>query len=124
MLTRDQILKADDLKKEEVSVPEWGGSVYIREISAGERLRFEAIHNKDPQKNFFSRVAIACVCDENGNALFNEGDIELLEEKSLPVLTRIYKVFEKINKTGMEEYEEVGKDSKGSPSDSSPTGSL
>ena len=41
MLTKDQILKSDDLPSEEVSVPEWGGSVMVRSMTGYERDQFE-----------------------------------------------------------------------------------
>ena len=36
-LTKDQILAADDLGVLKLTVPEWGGDVYIRVMSVGER---------------------------------------------------------------------------------------
>ena len=36
-LTADQILAADDMGLKEVAVPEWGGSVFIRVMTVGER---------------------------------------------------------------------------------------
>ena len=40
-LTADQILAADDMGLKEVNVPEWGGSVYIRVMTVGERDEYE-----------------------------------------------------------------------------------
>ena len=37
MLTREQILQSDDLPRETVPVPEWGGSVRIRTLSGADR---------------------------------------------------------------------------------------
>ena len=36
-LTKDQILAADDMGMLKLAVPEWGGDVYIRVMSVGER---------------------------------------------------------------------------------------
>jgi len=41
-LTLDQILKVNDLKRETIEVPAWGGSVEIRELTAAEKLRIGA----------------------------------------------------------------------------------
>ena len=41
-LTRDEILGADDLKTESVKVPEWGGTVLVRELTGAERDEWEA----------------------------------------------------------------------------------
>ena len=40
-LSRDQILKAADLKVEKVDVPEWGGAIYLKVMSVGERDSYE-----------------------------------------------------------------------------------
>ena len=41
LLTKDQILSKDDLKKEELYIPEWEDSVLISELSADARDEFE-----------------------------------------------------------------------------------
>ena len=41
MLTREQILGSDDLKRQTVAVPEWGGDVFVRMLTGGERDAFE-----------------------------------------------------------------------------------
>ena len=41
MLNRDAILKAQDLKREIVDVPEWGGEVYVRGFTALEKEEVE-----------------------------------------------------------------------------------
>ena len=41
-LSRDDILKAEDLTTEEVDVPEWGGTVLVRGLTGRERDEFEA----------------------------------------------------------------------------------
>ena len=41
VLSKEQILQADDLKTETVEVPEWGGDVLLRELRGRERDAFE-----------------------------------------------------------------------------------
>ena len=41
MLSRDQILKAKDIKKETVNVPEWGGKVIVMGMTGKRRDEFE-----------------------------------------------------------------------------------
>jgi hypothetical protein len=124
MLTKDQILAADDLQRVEVPVPEWGGSVFVRTMSGSERDRFEAAHLKNPERDFRARLAVACVCDEQGQPLFAEADIPSLGGKSSSALTRIFEAASKLNRMSKEDYEDLGKGSRSDPSDSSPTGSL
>ncbi len=40
-LTAEQILAADDMGLKKVTVPEWGGDVFIRVMSVGERDEYE-----------------------------------------------------------------------------------
>jgi hypothetical protein len=47
-LTLDDILKLDDLRRETVAVPEWGGEVEVRELTAAEKLEIgAAVAGKD-----------------------------------------------------------------------------
>ena len=41
ILSKDAILAADDLPRETVHVPEWGGDVYVRTMSGTDRDAFE-----------------------------------------------------------------------------------
>ena len=41
-LNREAILAAEDLPRELVEVPEWGGAVYVRALTGAERDQFEA----------------------------------------------------------------------------------
>jgi hypothetical protein len=49
-LTKDEILGADDLKRETVDIPEWGGEVLLRELRGRERDAFEE-GSLDKQRN-------------------------------------------------------------------------
>ena len=42
-LTRDDILAADDMAYQNVSVPEWGGSVRVRTLCGADRSRIMAL---------------------------------------------------------------------------------
>lgn len=103
MLTREMILAADDLKTEPVEVPEWGGSVFVRTMSAGERDRFEAAHLKSPERDFRARLAVACVCDEAGKPVFTAEDVPSLSSKSGAALTRIFEAASKLNRMNKED---------------------
>lgn len=124
MSLRDLILSADDLKRERVDIPEWpGATVFVRMMTASERDRFESAHLKSPERDFRARLAVATVCDEQGQAVFTEADIPALGAKSSAALTRIFEAAAKLNKMGKEDYEDLGKGSSSSPSDSSPIAS-
>ena len=44
MLTKEQILAADDLPRETVSVPEWGGDVTLQRLTAAEWNKWQVIN--------------------------------------------------------------------------------
>ena len=94
VLTRDQILSAHDLKKVKVDVPEWGGSVFVKTITATERDQFEtAIYNSKKKINFANvraRLASLTVTDDQGKRLFTPDDISDLGKKSATALDRVF----------------------------------
>ena len=50
-LSADDILNADDLPREPVEVPEWGGTVLVQGMSGTDRDRFEAaMLNKESRR--------------------------------------------------------------------------
>ena len=85
-LTKEQILAADDLGLLEVKVKEWGGSVFIRVMSCGERDAYENdwVQNKGKGvDNFRSKFLAKCLCDEKGERLFTDAEVEQLDRKSV-----------------------------------------
>ena len=139
MLTRDQILLADDLTRERVDVPEWmpPGSkpedsfVYVRELTASEKDLFEAENFKAKgvpvnQIDFRARLLSRTICDENGKLLFSQKDVQALGLKSKVAADRCANVALRLSAATDEEKDELLGNSKGgqpedSPSDSPPT---
>ena len=102
MLTREAILGADDLPREKVDVPEWGGAVYVRTMTGAERDKYEAelLATEDKTArlvNIRARLAGLTVCDEAGKRVFADGDIEALGAKSAAALDRIFPVAMRLN---------------------------
>ena len=93
-LTRDQILAADDLGLLEIKVPEWGGSVFCRVMSCGERDAYEndwVVNKSKGVENFRAKFLSACLCDEKGELLFPGSDgVAALAKKSSKILGRIW----------------------------------
>jgi hypothetical protein len=97
-LTKEQILKADDLKTETVEVPEWGGPVNIRTLTGAERDAFE---------------------QTMVNLIFDDNDVIELGKKSGSALDRVFAVAQKLNGFGDKDIEDLGKNlSKGQSGDS------
>ncbi|MGW3711402.1 hypothetical protein ACWDN6_14800 [Streptomyces albogriseolus] len=97
-LSAEQILGADDLAFEDVEVPEWGGTVRVREMPGTERDKFEsqfvgkdgASVRAEGLEGFRARLAAATIVDENGRQLFRSpAETKRLGEKSARALQRV-----------------------------------
>lgn len=97
-LTKEQIFAAEDLPREEVEVPEWGGVVIVRGLASGERDAWEAeaIHARekkgDPLANFRARLVVRCSIGDDGSPLFDVSDVPRLSKKSSRAIIRIFDV--------------------------------
>jgi len=87
-LGRDDILAAKDEQVEEVDVPQWKGSVFVRTMTGKEREEFEERMAKSSAKGRAYLVAFT-LCDETGARLFADADIEALQAKNGAALDRI-----------------------------------
>lgn len=100
LLSRDDILGAQDRKTEDVQVPEWGGTVRVRSLSGAERDAYEAgivqVRGDGSRKftlsNARARLVSLSVCGEDGERVFTDADIAKLGEKSAAALERVFDV--------------------------------
>ena len=110
MLSRDDILNADDRKTEVVPVPEWGGAVTVRSLTGLERDRYEGsmvsyrrnakgVPEIDAVEtdNVRARLASMTIIDEAGGNLFTESDVLILGMKSAAALERVFKVAQRLS---------------------------
>ena len=101
MLDRNSILQMDDLPKEQLSVPEWGGDLWVRTLTGTERDAFEQSmvqkKNKPNLNNVRARFAVLTICDELGERLFTDNDAEALGKKSASALDRVFEVAQRLN---------------------------
>lgn len=113
ILTKAQILAANDVKRIKIEVPEWGGEVYISTMTGTARDEFETgiLANSKGGKvgNARARLAAATITDEAGNLLFNADDIEALGKKSQIALDRVVAESQKLNKLTNADLEEAEK---------------
>ena len=97
VLTKAAILAANDIKRESVSVPEWGGEVFVRTLKGWERDRYdsdmrESFATKEPAHLRAKLVAVA-LCDDKGSSLgFTPAELLELSDKSSAALDRVYEV--------------------------------
>ena len=104
ILSREQILAAQDLASEEISVPEWGGTVRVRMMTGAERDALGATllgaDKKVDMSQYRIRLLAACLVDEAGQPLFGPDEVGLLGAKSGVALDRVYRVAERLNDVG------------------------
>jgi hypothetical protein len=117
VLTKEQISKGPDIKVEKINVPEWGGEVCVKRRSIlerdslielnqafmtfvppkkeGEKPTFTMKKGIDAEKAYaefrLKSVGFA-LCDENGERLFTDDEIEpILGKRSAEAIERIFK---------------------------------
>lgn len=83
------------LKVEKIELPEMGGEVYIKELTAGEREALEKQMQSQTDKNAVrATVFVHSVCNADGELMFDVEDIEAIKQlPSRPVI----KVFNRSN---------------------------
>ena len=123
-LDRDGILASSDGKVEPLEIPEWGGTVYIRTITGGERDGVEHALTVDPvtgnrRQNFRAYFVMLVCCDESGKRMFNMHDIPALSKKNGAAIERILDAGLKLNKFADKDVEEMTKNSSSSQGENS-----
>lgn len=117
LLSKEGILKAQDLRFEDVAVPEWGGTVRIKAMTARELDRYEiaklpdlsgvSVQNVDfleTMKGRIGNVRATLVAhtaiDAEGKLLFSAEDVAALGEKNAGALDRLFQVAQRLNAIG------------------------
>ena len=106
-LTREDILNADDLVREEVFIPEWNNmSAWVRTLTAAERDRFEAGMLVDQKagklnlQNLRARLVVECLVDKDSKdakKIFGASDAEALGAKNAGAVQRIFNVAQRLS---------------------------
>lgn len=86
LLDKSAIMAANDLPSKIVEVPQWGGSVKVRGMTAGERDRFEDMIRTQGMAALRATMAGMCIIDEDGKRLFTDIEINKLAGKSAEAL--------------------------------------
>lgn len=123
MLTKDEILAADDAQLEKVHVPEWGDDVFIRALPSDERAMFEnqqqTQNGRINMVNIYARYAVLILCDEKGARLFTDAEAGKLGRKSGAAIGRVFKAGIRLNAMSEDDVKEmVGNSDSGPSSDS------
>jgi hypothetical protein len=114
MLNREAILAQSKLPTEEVSVPEWGGSVTVRALTGAQRDAFEAgcIQQRGKKternlNNLRARLVALSVVDADGKRLFSDADAAALGELNAAALDRVYDAAARISGLNAKDQEEL-----------------
>lgn len=137
-LSRDDILKAEDLATEECDCPEWGGTVLVKALTGSERDSYEAscmserpaldatgkpirgqMQTVRNLANIRAKLVARCVVDDDGKRLFSDTDAGALGEKSAAALDRVFEVAARLSRLNEDDIEELGKGSAPVPPDGS-----
>ena len=124
-LTVQDILNADDMKKEKVEIPEWGGCVYVCSITGAEReehgerflddeLKPKTLSRADLRK-FKRALLMQSICDVKGNRMFIPENIEGLIKKNPDIIDMLFDKAQKISGLEPDSTEEPVKNSEEIP---------
>lgn len=128
MLTKEQIVAADDLPHVDVDVPEWGGTVRVGMMTATARNAYELelyeiIDSGEDKgrvrlnlKDLKTRLVAYTLIDENAKPMFSRAELDVLGAKSFAAIDRLYSAAQKLNKIGDAELEGDIKNSDATPS--------
>ncbi len=115
-LTKEQILKADDLKHEDIEVPEWGGTVRVRALTALEKDSFDKTTFMDAEEGenmnwegMRARLVSLTVVNDKGERLFTSEDVVELGKKSAIVMDKVFAVAQRLSGFSKKEVEEIEK---------------
>jgi hypothetical protein len=124
LLNRETILKAADIKSERVAVPEWGGEVIVRGLSALERDGYEQRCYETSYANIRGSLLVLALVDEAGHRLFSPEDLAAISAKSAAPLDRLFDVARRLSGIGRQELSELQGNSAPGRNGSSTSGSL
>lgn len=124
-LSKSDILGANDLQREEVEVPEWGGTVMIRSFTADAKDAMEHKLFQISKTGVGIRAAYVglALVDDKGQRLFKDEEISMLGTKYAGAVDRVFEKVARLNRITQQDVEDLEKNSgavlgDGLPSDS------
>jgi hypothetical protein len=129
MLSRDDILKAEDITYDEVDVPEWGGTVRLRGLTGLERDTWEASNRLLKGSEYVpnprgakARLLVRAIVDAEGARLFRDQDAGALGARSAAVLERLFDRAAELSGLTDDAVGSAEGNSEDTPDDASPSG--
>lgn len=115
LLTKDAILAAQDVVREELPCPEWGGEIRVRSLSGRGREAFDAevyqARKAGREVSIMAVLATLSVIDADDALVFDVKDAAALADKGSAPLERIYDFHRKYSGIGAATVEDAAKNS-------------
>lgn len=98
ILTLDQIKQAKDVQREEIDIPQWGGSVVVQGVNVIDgmallkQMQKEGSEEIDPEKAMLYSIIVGVV-----EPKFTESDVEWLKTKSMAATSKITEAFMRLS---------------------------
>ena len=96
-LTRDDVLKADDLLTQEIEVPQWGGTIIIKALSLGAKNKIDQQTKDGSGKTDPEKLTMLFLMEGIHEPKFTMADYEALKGKNNGVLEDIVKKIMKLS---------------------------
>jgi len=109
----NKIKAADKKNLLPVEVPEWGLTVYIRNMTVGERDSFDKEMFSASKKgealidDFRTKILVRTLCDESGQPLCKPDEFHQLASLSAKPMEKLFEQSQKHNGIGKEDIEEL-----------------
>ena len=124
---RERINAANDLRREQVEIPQWGitkeDEVYVRTLTGTEKDAFESENFKLKdgdttfnRQNFRARLVGRCLVDKNNARIFNDQQLAELGARSSEVLDGLSNKIGKLSAMSRKDQEDLLKNSSAGPS--------
>lgn len=117
MLSKNDILNANDCEYVDVEVPEWGGEVRVAMMTGAGRDEYEQSlfkflpdgSAKPDYSNSRAKLLAVCLVDENNERLFSLKEVEALGKKNSKVIERLYVIADQLNAVSPEQVKDQAK---------------
>jgi len=123
LLTKDQLLKADELQMEQVYLDEQD-FVYVREMTAREKDRFEqslmkevrhedgTVEYESNPEDYKAKLLANTICDDKGSLLLDVDDIPALSQnKGASKLEKLANIANSLNRISKRDRDAMSKNS-------------
>lgn len=116
MVTKESILQRRTPPMEAVDVPEWGGTVYVRQMTSaerdaheGERIVVRGDRVEFSSDNVRAKLLVKCLCNEKGERLFADSDAPALGQQPSGILMRLARIAARLNSFSSDDIEAIAK---------------